>query len=301
MRTPAGAGCSRAAARTLLPLLHRRSICHSIRPVLTARPTVKRTTMVARSSRRPRPRRTAEEAHRQILEATERRLIEGGPEAVRLADIAADVGISHPAILHHFGSRERLLEALARHAIAGLQRDLVQVIGTRKSGDPPERRVARALRAFERTFQTFAGRGYARLLAGLVLNGRDLGPQMKGILGELARAAHATRVERRREDRRPPPEWDDTLFGVSMVLISLFGDALVGRLIRLSVGLPEDAATGRRFRHWMASMLELYQPHRVAEPGAIAYRRRPLPRRNAGSSATTHLNRRRRKLTRGAG
>jgi len=50
-----------------------------------------------------RVRRTKEEAQRVILDAAEERLANGGPEALRLQDIAADVGISHPAILHHFG------------------------------------------------------------------------------------------------------------------------------------------------------------------------------------------------------
>ena len=49
-----------------------------------------------------RVRRTKEEAQRVILDAAEERLANGGPEALRLQDIAADVGISHPAILHHF-------------------------------------------------------------------------------------------------------------------------------------------------------------------------------------------------------
>ena len=83
-----------------------------------------------------RPRRTAEEAHRRILDATERRLIDGGPEAVRLQDIAADVGISHPGILHHFGSRERLLAALAKRAIGNLERELLAILATRREGDP---------------------------------------------------------------------------------------------------------------------------------------------------------------------
>ena len=54
-----------------------------------------------------RVRRTKEEAQRVILDAAEERLANGGPEALRLQDIAADVGISHPAILHHFDYQSR--------------------------------------------------------------------------------------------------------------------------------------------------------------------------------------------------
>jgi AcrR family transcriptional regulator len=41
---------------------------------------------------------------------------------LRLQDIAADVGISHPAVLHHFGSREALVHAVIQRAILSLQK-----------------------------------------------------------------------------------------------------------------------------------------------------------------------------------
>ena len=124
----------------------------------------------ARRRSASRLRRTAEEAHRRILDATEQRLIDGGPEAVRLHDIAADVGISHPGILHHFGSRERLLAALAERAIRNLERDLLAILATRREGDPPAVRAQRAHALFERMHELWTERGYARLFAGLILS-----------------------------------------------------------------------------------------------------------------------------------
>ena len=60
------------------------------------------------------PRRTAEETRAAILDAAERRLKASGPASIRLQDVAAEAGISHPAVLHHFGSREGLVQAV-RH------------------------------------------------------------------------------------------------------------------------------------------------------------------------------------------
>jgi len=37
-----------------------------------------------------------------------------------LQEIAADVGVSHSTILHHFGSREALVEAVVTRALDGL-------------------------------------------------------------------------------------------------------------------------------------------------------------------------------------
>jgi AcrR family transcriptional regulator len=233
-------------------------------------------------SRRPgrRIRRTADEAYRRILDATERRLVRGGPEAVRLLDIAADVGVSHSAILHHFRSRERLLAALARRAMGRLQSDLLQILATRRAGDPPLDRAARAARMFDAIHRLFAGGGHARLFAGLILSGRRLEEPMRATFGDFARAMHDNRVRRRREDRRPAPSWEDTAFSLTFGWIALFGDALFGPIARAMVGLPSDSATGARFREWLARQIE-----GVGEPGRLR-RPRQGPRAAAARSRT---------------
>ena len=57
----------------------------------------------------------ADESRRRILQAAEKRLIEDGPEGVRVQLVARDVGITDAAVHHHFGSRRGLLEALLRY------------------------------------------------------------------------------------------------------------------------------------------------------------------------------------------
>ena len=52
-----------------------------------------------------RRRRTKEEARDEILSAAAKRLLDDGPDALRIADVAADGGMSHPPLLHHVGSR----------------------------------------------------------------------------------------------------------------------------------------------------------------------------------------------------
>src|SRR6516165_10710950 len=51
-----------------------------------------------------------------------------GPEGLRLHDIAAAAGVSHPLILHHFGSRAGLVRALTREATAELRDKLVNAM-----------------------------------------------------------------------------------------------------------------------------------------------------------------------------
>ena len=87
-------------------------------------------------------RRTPEEARRVILDAAERRLSELGPEGIRLQEIAADVGISHPTILHHFDSREGLVLALTQRATDQLRADLLAAFTTPQTSDADIHRIA---------------------------------------------------------------------------------------------------------------------------------------------------------------
>jgi AcrR family transcriptional regulator len=197
-----------------------------------------------------RRRRTAEEARRRILEAAQKRLVEEGPDRLRLQELAADLGISHPAILHHFGSREGLLSALAAHGVEGLNAEIAERVG---AGAVDLREIL-AL-----TSETLASRGQARLLAWLALSGRAPGdaPPEEPVLLPLAEVSHAARTARRRAEGREPAPYEDTVFSILLVGLALFGDALVGDLFRRSIGL-DDPDASERFRDWLADLLETH-------------------------------------------
>src|SRR5258707_3200408 len=72
-----------------------------------------------------RVRRTPEEAKRLILEAAHALVARTGPQGLRLQDIAAEAGSSHPLILHHFGIRGGLLRPIALEMAAELNVRLV--------------------------------------------------------------------------------------------------------------------------------------------------------------------------------
>lgn len=166
--------------------------------------------------------------------------------------MAADAGVSHPLILHHFGSREGLLRALVRRALLALQQDVLAAITAR----PGEEVDVRAI--LDRVFHTLADEGHARLLAGLLLSGRALGgPGLEGqLLRSVAEASHARRRAYFEAARQAPPAFEDSLFTILLVAIALFGDALLGAQMRASAGLAEDPEAGRRFRVWLARLLE---------------------------------------------
>jgi AcrR family transcriptional regulator len=206
---------------------------------------------VKTAARQGRRRRTAEEARHEILAAAQRRLAEGGPEAIRLQDIARDVGISHPAILHHFESREGLMRALARSAMSAMNADVLRAIA-----DP--RRDTAPGAVLDRVFETLGESGHARLLAWAALSphGPTPGDDDQQLLRGLADALYQRLRERaRRADATPPPR-EDTVFAVRLTAAAMIGDALLGGVFSRSAGLADDHAVQRRFRNWLARLLD---------------------------------------------
>ena len=204
-------------------------------------------------ARRPRARRTAEEARRLILDAAEKRLREGGPEAIRLQDIAADVGISHPAILHHFESRDGLVEALALRAMDKLEAHLVTALEGPATG-------ATALEVIERVLEALGDAGHARLLAwrALSLDTPSEEHSDNRMLRNLTDRIHARRLEFAAEQGWAPPPRQDSEYVVRLAAAAMIGDSICGPMFSLSAGRKNDAKVQRRFRAWFASLLAGY-------------------------------------------
>jgi AcrR family transcriptional regulator len=197
-------------------------------------------------------RRTAEEARRAILDAAEKRLFEAGPEAIRLQEVAADVGISHPAVLHHFQSREGLVHAVVERAIEGLQRDLAASISSVATfADRPPDGAA----LFERVFETLSGAGHARLVAWLLLSGYEpfSGKAIRRGWAAIVEATHAMRLAGAKGKTKPTLE--DTRRTVALSALAVFGQAIAGRSTMIASGLGEGPRVERQFRAWLAGLL----------------------------------------------
>lgn len=199
--------------------------------------------MVARRSRR-----SADEAKAEILKAAERRLKEGGPDAVRVQLVARDVGLTDAAVHHHFGSREGLMSALLRHCARDLRATLQSDIAGWRGGVPDLARLADLFADF------YERRGYARLALWLSLTGvRDKGG---GILNDLVDALHAIRVARFQQAGLPAPERSDTQYLTALMHTAALGDALFGDAMTRSAGLSPGAAARVGFRRFAIQVFE---------------------------------------------
>lgn len=204
----------------------------------------------------PRRRRSAQEARREILDAAQRRLVEGGPEAIRLQEIAADLGISHPAILHHFGSRDGLIAALDARAIRALTEDVASAL----AGDPVS-----ATDLIERVAEAMEGQGLAQLIAWWSTRGFE-GPGSESIDVRQLIDDVASAILRRLhpEQNQAPigsehPHFESVLFAIRLAVLATFGDAMLGEEISRFSG-NEREAERHRFRAWLADLLEKVLP-----------------------------------------
>jgi AcrR family transcriptional regulator len=213
-------------------------------------------TSPVRDRTRTRRRRIAAETRNAILEAAERRLLVGGPEAIRLQEIAADAGISHPAILHHFGSREGLVEAMVIRGIANLQAQFLE--GWPSAKEPDIEGV------FDRFYEVASHRGIARMLAWLILSGKSNRTMTPNVFKPAAERMHAGRVRRAQNQGRRLPELEETLFAATFLFILVLGDSLFGPSVRRAIGLGSGADTTRRFRRWLSKLVEQMETRRPA-------------------------------------
>jgi AcrR family transcriptional regulator len=211
----------------------------SLRPAETLRPAED-------ESDKPRRRRDAAAAREAILDACERHLVLAGPSGIRLQEVAASAGVSHPTVLHHFGTREALVKAVVTRALAEINARLAEAIA-QSSGEVGE--VAAML---EGVFAALAHQGRARVVMWLALEGQRMENDTR--LSTVVDATHALRRTKFAGQKRTASR-EDTAHVVVLAALALTAGAVMGPALLENAGLSEDAAAERKFRAWLAALL----------------------------------------------
>ena len=189
---------------------------------------------------------------------------------MRLQKIAADAGVSHPAILHHFGSREGLVEAMVLSSLAKLEAQFVEGWPSLKEPDIEG--------VLERFYGAVAERGVGRLLAWLILSGRSPTTKNPSMLRRAAEQLHAGRIRRAQKEGRRVPVLEHSIFAAAFLTIAVLGDSLFGPTIRRGMGLATKGDDAR-FHRWLVKVIERMYTHRSrSQAGAEPQSRASTPR-----------------------
>ena len=168
----------------------------------------------------------------------------GGPAGLRLQEVARAAGVSHPTILHHFGSREGLVRALNQRSLEVLRNSVIARLGSAQSGDD----------SIKQTFAAYRD-GVAQRILWLIQSATPETPGGLKFFDEIVEALHALRLKFAAPGTTPDIE--DTRAVIHLTTIAAFGDAVIGPRLRQSAGAKERAAR-ERFESWFAQLLDLY-------------------------------------------
>lgn len=188
-----------------------------------------------------------------ILEVATKRLSEGGPDAIRLKEVAEDAGLSHPTILHHFGSRAGLIEALEEDHSQRLLNEMSELLLKPVGEDTPAEFI-------QQVFEVLGGSGHARIWAwrGLALADGEHGKVDQIVLRQLTDAVHARRAEYARVNELVLPTREDTAFIMRLLNSILLGEAIAGSTFDHLAKLDGQHDAKQRFRSWFGELITLH-------------------------------------------
>lgn len=176
-----------------------------------------------------RRRRSPDEARREAVVSARALLLSGGPTAVTLSAVAADIGVTHANLIHHFGSAAGLQSALMGSMVADLNQALDTAVTRLRTDEGAPLELVNAV------FDAFSEGGAGRLAAWIAMSG-DLSHL------EPVRAAVRDLVQAIAEKMGDDGEARERIgSAVLFIALSAFGEALIGPPLRDMLDQPDDA------------------------------------------------------------
>jgi AcrR family transcriptional regulator len=184
---------------------------------------------IAKLEKPRRRRRAPDEARREAVDAARALLLSGGPTAVTLSAVAADIGVTHANLIHHFGSAAGLQSALMGSMVADLGQALETAVTRLRTDDGAPMELINAV------FDAFAEGGAGRLAAWIALSGdlTHLDP-VRDAVNNLVNAI----AEKMGDDGEARERIGSA---VLFIALSAFGEALIGPPLRAMLDQPDDA------------------------------------------------------------
>lgn len=174
-------------------------------------------------ARRPERRRKPEAVREAALKAGRKLLTEQGPSAVTLKAVAAELGMSHPNLIHHFGSADGFRIELKRFMVADLTRTVTGLV--RRQGETR----AGVAQIVDTVFSAYGPGGIGTMIAWSALARNDGS-------GEAVIEAVAELVEVLVPLVEGPDAASNARALVRLVTLLAFADSLIGDVLAEAVG-----------------------------------------------------------------
>lgn len=184
---------------------------------------------IAKLEKPRRRRRAPDEARREAVDAARALLLSGGPTAVTLSAVAAEIGVTHANLIHHFGSAAGLQSALMGSMVADLGQALETAVTRLRTDDGAPMELINAV------FDAFAEGGAGRLAAWIALSG-DL-THLEPVRDAVNNLVNAI-AEKMGDDGEARERIGSA---VLFIALSAFGEALIGPPLRAMLDQPDDA------------------------------------------------------------
>jgi AcrR family transcriptional regulator len=179
-----------------------------------------------------RQRRQPKEVRSAAIEAARKLLAAQGPNAITLKAVAAELGMTHTNLIHHFGSAGELQSELMREMVSELTTSIETAMAQSGAGAENRRHFV------DLVFDAFDKRGAGKLAAWIVMSGnaKQLMP-VSQVVREYADYVEHT---------MGPDSGDASLHqrvtsAILLVTLAAVGDAIIGDLLRKMVDRDRDA------------------------------------------------------------
>jgi len=193
-----------------------------------------------------RVRRSAVAARTAVLDAAERRLREHGLDGLAIADVAADAGMSHATLLHHFGSsdgmRAALIERMATNLLGEIT-ELMQRNDVDRHGDE----------FYVRLFAALSGGGHAKLIGWQNLMSASAPPMGSDTRALFRQVLDGLRVRLMSNGRDANDAEREARFVVLLVVSSALGFGIGRKPLLDDVGLTDT--TEPEFARWLSRVV----------------------------------------------
>lgn len=196
---------------------------------------------------------SSEQAQDAILNAAQNIIAQVGPAGLRLSTVAKHAGMAHPNVLHHFGSRDGLIQAVGERVGRRAAQRISDAI--ERAMVVPVNDKAGMLDAMTQVLDTAYPGDEGRVAVWLHLSGRK--SYLKDNMQKVLRLSHQLR-----QSFDPNVQLQNTNRLVMLVTLALVGEVVSGKAVKSALEKAnqshlsaQDKQKTLSFNRWLAAFL----------------------------------------------